>query len=506
MLSRLFSILPFRLWAVGASAAEFPFPLVHSGTLPPPVPREPGDDLPAMVCRAVFEEMSIHANGDITCSCADPTGRRVYGNVYLDRIGDVYNGPMYCAIRDWQLNSKPNCWCPVIQSNCAGRVARASAVDTPVARQVKMLQLEPVSLCNLRCPDCPVTTHFPAPQLSQRRNQMLPLDTLLDIVDQLPHLEIMLFYNFGEPFLHRDAVPFLREVKRRRPDIFIACSTNGLAFSPSVLEAIATEALLNRLVFAIDGASAETYQRYRIGGDFSKAMRNFETMVSLSDGAGTRGKMEIIWQYILFEWNDSDKEIARAKKLARNIGIPINWILTHTPGASKRYLVGSSAFEDLYEDHGTTASLTCEVQLNDFLQNDRIAKGRYMARISTNQPALSAPAGGNLKLDLTIENLSRVGWTTDNPEGFHLGVMLRDPVGKKLHELPGYRLPDTVNGPGGRGNVSLELILPTDPGDYQLLIDIVEGNICWFFERGSQPLICPLTVKEEETLPTNEHE
>ena len=25
-----------------------------------------------MICQAVFEEISIHANGDIVCSCADP--------------------------------------------------------------------------------------------------------------------------------------------------------------------------------------------------------------------------------------------------------------------------------------------------------------------------------------------------------------------------------------------------------------------------------------------------
>jgi MoaA/NifB/PqqE/SkfB family radical SAM enzyme len=192
------AVLPPPAGELVVLADSSPRPDLLPGELPPPIAREDGDDLPPMICRAVFEEISVHANGDIVCSCADPTGRRVYGNVYRDRIADVYNGPMYRAIREWQLQSKPDCWCPVTQFNCAGRIARASAAEKPTNRHVKMLQLEPVSHCNLRCPSCPVTTHFPDPDLEERRDQILPLAVMLDLIDQLPHLETLLFYNFGE--------------------------------------------------------------------------------------------------------------------------------------------------------------------------------------------------------------------------------------------------------------------------------------------------------------------
>jgi hypothetical protein len=46
----------------------------------------------------------------------------------------------------------------------------------------------------------------------------------------------------------------------------------------------------------------------------------------------------VIWQYILFDWNDSDEEIQRAKKMAGELGVDVLlWTLTHTPGASKRF-------------------------------------------------------------------------------------------------------------------------------------------------------------------------
>src|SRR5674476_1478095 len=58
--------------------------------LPAPIARKPGDASPPMVCQQVFDSISIHANGDIVCWCVDVNGKHVYGNVFTDRIADVY--------------------------------------------------------------------------------------------------------------------------------------------------------------------------------------------------------------------------------------------------------------------------------------------------------------------------------------------------------------------------------------------------------------------------------
>jgi hypothetical protein len=60
-----------------------------------------------MICQPVFEEFCVNANGDIVCSSCDVNGQRVYGNVFTDRIVDVYSGPMYQEIREWLLRSRP---------------------------------------------------------------------------------------------------------------------------------------------------------------------------------------------------------------------------------------------------------------------------------------------------------------------------------------------------------------------------------------------------------------
>jgi MoaA/NifB/PqqE/SkfB family radical SAM enzyme len=105
-----------------------------------------------------------------------------------------------------------------------------------------------------------------------RGHKLLPLATMLDVVEQLPDLEWILYFNFGEPFLHKDTVPFLREVKRKRPTVQIVTNTNGLVMTPAQIKAIADESLMDRVIFSIDGASPMSYRKYRVGGDLSKAL------------------------------------------------------------------------------------------------------------------------------------------------------------------------------------------------------------------------------------------
>ena len=87
---------------------------------------------PAMVCRMIFDELCVLANGDIVCSCGDPSGIRVYGNVHRDRIAHLYDGSRYREIRRWQLRARPDSFCPVIGTFCGGRVSRATSSLRPL--------------------------------------------------------------------------------------------------------------------------------------------------------------------------------------------------------------------------------------------------------------------------------------------------------------------------------------------------------------------------------------
>jgi molybdenum cofactor biosynthesis enzyme MoaA len=465
------------------------------GQLSPPSARESGA-LPPMICRMIFDELCVLANGDVVCSCGDPSGIRVYGNVFHDRIADIYNGAKYVEMRTWQLNAKADSFCPVIQACCGGRVSRATSADGTTGRVVRMLQLEPISFCNLRCPACPVTQFHIDPGYRDDRASILPLEVMLDVVDQLPELEKILFYNFGEPFLHKHAIAFLRQVRSRRPDVILHTSTNGLMLRDGAIDAIASEVLADRILFSIDGAYDESYRKYRVNGSLDQALSKMSGLVAACERFGTRNRVDIIWQYILFEWNDSDEELARARRLASKLGVPLKWVFTHTTGASKRFTDGSELAAQLFSKGDPYSALTCDSRMLHLWKHRGVAAGRYLAQLSLDREVLAGPAGTRVAAMLTVENLSSSAWSPDSGHLFRIGLLLRSDNGRVLEELPGVPLPLETIPPGGKENVLVDLRLPASPGTYQLFIDVVEDGVCWFSERSSAPLVCNLRVEE----------
>jgi pyruvate-formate lyase-activating enzyme len=449
------------------------------------------------ICRMIFDELCVLANGDIVCSCGDPSGKLVYGNVHRDPVAAVFDGKTYRAMRSWQLRTEATSWCPVLLQRCGGRVSRPGSGDRPDDRRVRMLQLEPVSHCNLACPACPVTQFAHDPSYRGDRAAILPLATMLDVVDQLPALEKILFYNFGEPFLHPEAIDFLRAVRSRRPGIVLHTSTNGLALTRAKIEAIAAETLLDRIVFSIDGATEKSYRRYRVGGSFARAIESLETLVAAARRHATRDKLDIVWQYILFEWNDSPAEIAAARARAAAIGVPLRFVLTHTQGASQRLTAGAPELrEQLGVEDPWTAS-TCDLRAEALEEAGSLAAGRFAAHLAPSRDGIVARPGGRFAFELAVANRSQEDWNADRADRFRVGVQLRPAIGPGRRDLPSVPIPLPARLAGGSADLLIDGLAPAEPGSYELFLDVVEEGVTWFHERGSAPARIRLEVSAD---------
>jgi radical SAM protein with 4Fe4S-binding SPASM domain len=75
---------------------------------------------------------------------------------------------------------------------------------------------------------------------------------------------------------------------------------------------------LDRLVVSIDGASQATYEKYRVGGDFSAVIRNLKDIIKARAEAGVLHP-RIIWQFLVFKPNEHELETARA--MAAELGV-----------------------------------------------------------------------------------------------------------------------------------------------------------------------------------------
>jgi pyruvate-formate lyase-activating enzyme len=316
----------------------------------------------------------------------DGRGDFALGNVYHQSLGAIFNGARARELRRLVL-ATGDAYCAAIGKRCPLKSIPAEpGEDVPV--QLRFLEIEPTTACNLRCLACPVRDFdedltwrdayadggplFLAwdglrrlkqqtadrirraiplldtktaerfgrrgalllrGRIPRSRTGTLPIRVLKKLVTEAgPAIERVNLASYGEPFLYGRLVEALRHIRSELPKAEIAFSTNGMRIPEPVEETIVRERLLDCLVFSIDGCEEESYRRYRIGGRFDVAFSNLVRFHRHAAGTGIR----VIWQYVVFRWNDRDGQFKRAIAMAEGHGIPIWFDFARTWGRSRR--------------------------------------------------------------------------------------------------------------------------------------------------------------------------
>lgn len=173
------------------------------------------------------------------------------------------------------------------------------------------LAIDTTNMCTLKCPFCP--TGFGN---IRRPKGMMGLEDFKKIIDMLgPYLLHIDMQNWGEPLLHKDIYSMISYAKKF--DIHITLSTNFQNFSEKSSEEL-LNSKLDRLILSIDGASQETYEKYRRGGDFFKAVENIKILINKRRELKSR-LPTVIWQFLVFRHNEHEIEIAR--RVGKELGV-----------------------------------------------------------------------------------------------------------------------------------------------------------------------------------------
>ena len=107
---------------------------------------------------------------------------------------------------------------------------------------------------------------------------MLDFDLFTRVIDEAgPSLGRVDFFNYGEAFLHKRAVEMCEYIKTKFPHIYLYTSTNGLALNEEKARRLVHSGI-DEVTFSIDGASQDTYVRYRQRGKFDLATANLRAM------------------------------------------------------------------------------------------------------------------------------------------------------------------------------------------------------------------------------------
>ena len=167
------------------------------------------------------------------------------------------------------------------------------------------------SACNLRCPLCPTGM-----RRKGARAAMMSPATFERVLEELgPFIYDMHLYNWGESLLNPDIAEMAALAHGR--GIATCISTNG-NHMPDGLARDLVESGLDRLVFSIDGATQETYEQYRAGGDLEEALAHVRQVLDERQRAGRRTP-RVVWQFLTMRHNEH--EIDDVQRRAREIGV-----------------------------------------------------------------------------------------------------------------------------------------------------------------------------------------
>jgi MoaA/NifB/PqqE/SkfB family radical SAM enzyme len=169
------------------------------------------------------------------------------------------------------------------------------------------IRIEACSLCQLRCVLCPSARGETLPVIGRGWLKAADFEHLLEQNPQIRRVELG---NFGEVFLNPEFPQILRCAFERGVITEIDEGANFNHVSDEALEAL-VRYQTSVVRCAIDGATQETYRRYRVGGDLRKVVRNIQALNRLKHRYGS-DKPHLIFQFVIFGHNEHEIEAAGA--------------------------------------------------------------------------------------------------------------------------------------------------------------------------------------------------
>lgn len=208
--------------------------------------------------------------------------------------------------------------------------------------------IEPTNLCNLECPTCP-TGVGKIPPLPA-----MPLARFEHVIGELaPRMRNLALWNYGEPLLNKELPKMIAHAK--------AAGVKVVKVSSNVhfLDGPRGEALLGSgldvLILSVDGASQDTYLKFRKAGDFATVARTVAWLCAEKKRRGLKNP-RIELQFIVMRHNEH--ELPEMRRLARAWGVDA--LRVKTVGAedeATKHLVPTSRLLSRYREDRATPNV-----------------------------------------------------------------------------------------------------------------------------------------------------
>ncbi len=211
------------------------------------------------------------------------------------------------------------------------------------------LTIEPTSLCNLRCPECPSGA-----RTLTRPGGFADLEAACRLIDEVaPRVAGIQFYFQGEPFLHRDLPALIAHARKR--NMFVGISTNAHFMTRELADTL-VQVGLQRLVVSLDGVTEESYTAYRVGGSLATVLESLEHLRAARASA-RHCRTDVILQFLVNKFNEGEIETARALASRYDARLVLKTMQVYSVESAKRFLPSDPAFSRYHPDSTTLRTL-----------------------------------------------------------------------------------------------------------------------------------------------------
>ena len=228
------------------------------------------------ICPRPYDTLLIDKNGSCyACECQSWLPQSI-GNLQLKTLDEIINSKMQqhlqSSVADGTYRYCNEHQCSYIKSN---------AVLHGQPERIQHLRLAIDDSCNLRCPSCRKGLIF------HKEGSAYKLG--IKLADKINDW----LYNYKQPIqvhIGSDGDPFASHVYRHfmeqtpeRDNIKYSILTNGLMFKEFHTKVPYVINNLQELGVSIDGASKETYEKLRLGGNWDKIRENLDCIAELKE-------------------------------------------------------------------------------------------------------------------------------------------------------------------------------------------------------------------------------
>ena len=174
------------------------------------------------------------------------------------------------------------------------------------------VRLEAATACQLKCPSCPTASGDTGRHLGTGFLKFADFKALLDNNPWITSVELS---NWGEIFLNPELIRILKYAHQQHVTVQAINGANLNHMDEALCEALVKYRFLV-LTCSLDGATPESYQTYRVQGDFDRVIANIKKINEYKQRYRSRHPL-LIWQFVAFGHNEH--EINQARALARDL-------------------------------------------------------------------------------------------------------------------------------------------------------------------------------------------